>query len=68
MNGGFICASPKALILPGTWPQRQRFLELLEECLKGAGGHAPYYPGADTRQAAFLAKYPGQAKVVRMYR
>jgi len=59
------CLSPKVLVLPREelWPQRPRFLELLNETLASKPQPPPYYPGAHTRFEAFAQEYPDAKKI-----
>ena len=55
-NGGSNCLSPQVLIVSKEWPQREEFLELVEEELKRQNDERAYYPGARERRDALLGK------------
>jgi acyl-CoA reductase-like NAD-dependent aldehyde dehydrogenase len=50
VNGGAVCASPQILITDKSWPQRERFLDVLRDRIrKHTQGAKPYYPGTAQR-------------------
>jgi len=57
-NGSFNCNAAKVLITAKGWPQRARFLELVDSALAALPGRKAYYPGALDRYRAFLDHYP----------
>jgi acyl-CoA reductase-like NAD-dependent aldehyde dehydrogenase len=52
-NASFNCIAAKMIVTWDRWPQRQRFLDLVEETLAGAPRRAAYYPGAAERYEEF---------------
>jgi acyl-CoA reductase-like NAD-dependent aldehyde dehydrogenase len=50
-NGSFNCNAAKLLILPKGWPERRRFLSLVEAALAKVPPRKAYYPGAFDRYA-----------------
>lgn len=48
-NASFNCNAAKMLITASDWPQRERFLALVEETLASIPPHLAYYPGAEDR-------------------
>jgi hypothetical protein len=57
------CLSPKVIILPKSWAQRQEFLDCFYEKWQAMQLPVAYYPGAQDRWEAFQKAYPS-AKVV----
>ena len=62
-NASFNCNAAKVLVTAKGWLQRTRFLELVDDALKRTPPRKAYYPGAEKRYEAFVAKYP-QARAV----
>ena len=62
-NASFNCNAAKVLVTARGWNLRERFLERVHASLARASARKAYYPGAEARYSAFLAKYPN-AKVV----
>lgn len=62
-NASFNCNAAKVLVTAKGWLQRRRFLELVDQALAKTAPRKAYYPGAEKRYEAFVAKYP-QAKAV----
>lgn len=60
-NASFNCVAGKVLITAAGWPQRQQFLQQVEQVLAKTGIRRAYYPGAQERYQQFLKHYP-QAK------
>jgi acyl-CoA reductase-like NAD-dependent aldehyde dehydrogenase len=54
-NAGCNCTTPRLLVMPADWAQRNAFLRHLEEALAVAPLRLAYYPGA-TERWQFLAK------------
>ncbi len=54
-NAGCNCTTPRLLVMPAEWAQRNAFLRHLEEALAAAPLRLAYYPGA-TERWQFLAK------------
>jgi hypothetical protein len=57
------CLSPKIIILPKSWAQRQEFLDCFYEMWQAFELPVAYYPGAQDRWEAFQKAYPS-AKVL----
>jgi hypothetical protein len=57
-NASFNCNAAKLLITSASWPQRDRFLSLLEETLRTVPTRKAYYPGSDRKYDAFMAAHP----------
>jgi acyl-CoA reductase-like NAD-dependent aldehyde dehydrogenase len=57
-NGGFNCVTSRVIVTWGGWPQRDAFLSALRKVLAATPPRQAYYPGAEDRYAAFLAKHP----------
>ena len=57
-NGSFNCVAAKALVTASGWAQRDEFLEIFKRRLSEAAPRFAYYPGAQERYDAFMAKYP----------
>jgi len=57
-NCGFNCVTTRVIVTWAAWPQREAFLGALREVLAAVPPRQAYYPGAQERFAAFLAKHP----------
>jgi acyl-CoA reductase-like NAD-dependent aldehyde dehydrogenase len=57
-NGGFNCVTSRVIVTWAGWPQREAFLGALRKVLAAIPPRYAYYPGAEERYAAFLAKHP----------
>jgi hypothetical protein len=57
-NGGFNCVTSRVIVTWAGWPQREAFLGALRRLLAAIPPRHAYYPGAEERYAAFLAKHP----------
>jgi hypothetical protein len=57
-NGGFNCVTSRVIVTWAGWPQREAFLAALRKTLAAIAPRQAYYPGAEERFAAFLAKHP----------
>ena len=57
-NAGANCNSPKVLLLPSTWTQKDEFMELLKTEMKRHPLPISYYPGSTERYESFRAAYP----------
>jgi hypothetical protein len=57
-NASFNCNSGKVLLTDRRWPLRTAFLEEVRKALADAPPRYSYYPGANERYQAFLARYP----------
>jgi acyl-CoA reductase-like NAD-dependent aldehyde dehydrogenase len=62
-NASFNCNAAKVLVTARGWHLREQFLERVHAALARASARKAYYPGAEARYSAFLAKYP-QAKAL----
>ena len=62
-NASFNCNAAKVLVTARGWNLRDKFLERVHAALGRASARKAYYPGAEARYSAFLAKYPN-AKAV----
>lgn len=59
-NAGFNCIAAQVLVLHREWPQRERFLEILEETIRDLPPRHPYYPGAADRQRSAAEAHPAK--------
>jgi acyl-CoA reductase-like NAD-dependent aldehyde dehydrogenase len=57
-NGSFNCNACKVIVTSKNWPQRERFLELVDAALAQTPTRKAYYPGAQERYQGFLNHYP----------
>ena len=57
-NASFNCVATKMIVTWKDWPQRQRFLDLVEEVLAKVPKRKAYYPGAIDRFARFSGQTP----------
>ncbi len=57
-NSGFNCVASQVLVLPEAWDRREALLEAVRGVLRSAPPRPAYYPGAASRQEAFVAAYP----------
>jgi acyl-CoA reductase-like NAD-dependent aldehyde dehydrogenase len=55
-NASFNCVATKVIVTAKSWPQRTRFLDLLEEVLKQVPQRKAYYPGARDRYSRFTGR------------
>jgi hypothetical protein len=62
-GGGASCAAAQSLLLPSGWPQRERFVTLLEEALSRLPCRPPIRPDAETAHRALQEHYP-QARLL----
>jgi acyl-CoA reductase-like NAD-dependent aldehyde dehydrogenase len=62
-NGGFNCISSRIVVTAANWPQRSEFLDEVERALRVLPARSAYYPGAESRHAAFLERHPDAAQV-----
>ena len=62
-NGSFNCNAAKLLVTAKDWPQRERFLELVERGLAELPTRRAYYPGAADRWKLLV----GDRKTVRKF-
>jgi hypothetical protein len=57
-NASFNCVATKMLITWKRWPQREKFLKLLNSALARTSPRFAYYPGADQRYTQFAGSDP----------
>ncbi|MEZ6070258.1 MAG: aldehyde dehydrogenase family protein [Pirellulales bacterium] len=55
-NASFNCIAAKMIVTWRRWPQRERFLDLIEETLAGVPRRRAYYPGAADRFEAYSGR------------
>lgn len=54
-NSGFNCVACQTLIVPQDWPHTQALLDEIGRVMASHGQREAYYPGSETRAAAFAA-------------
>jgi len=59
-NVSFMCVATKVLVTWKRWPDRQRFLDLLEQTLAAVPRRVAYYPGAAERYRRFAGEEAGE--------
>lgn len=64
-NSGFNCVAVQSLILPEGWDKTDALLTALSEVMAKHGQREAYYPGAEARQAAFVAHTDGAQSLER---
>ncbi|NNC93655.1 MAG: aldehyde dehydrogenase [Acidimicrobiia bacterium] len=57
-NAGFNCIASQVLVLPRGWTGSDRLVEELRRTILAIPPREAYYPGADERQLAAVAKHP----------
>lgn len=57
-NASFNCVAAKAVVMASGWSQRDEFLGRLHQALATIPPRRAYYPGAQERYQAFMARYP----------
>ncbi|RZV46465.1 MAG: aldehyde dehydrogenase family protein [Acidimicrobiia bacterium] len=57
-NAGFNCIASQVLVLPGGWSGSDRLVDELRRTIRSIPAREAYYPGADERQQAAVAKHP----------
>ncbi|MCS6901469.1 MAG: aldehyde dehydrogenase family protein, partial [Myxococcales bacterium] len=57
-NASFNCNAAKVLVVASSWPQKDTFLQKVEDSLARTPPRKAYYPGAQQRYQAFLDHYP----------
>ena len=60
-NGSFNCICPKVIVTARSWPQRERFLELLRGFLAAVPPRPAYYEGAIERYMELVGEPAGAA-------
>jgi acyl-CoA reductase-like NAD-dependent aldehyde dehydrogenase len=58
-NASFNCIATKVIVTCKDWPDRDRFLDMLESMLRDVPPRYAYYPGAGARFAEFSGRKPG---------
>jgi hypothetical protein len=58
-NAGMNCHTPRLLVIPRGWPQRDAFLRHLEQALSAAPLRLAYYPGTHERWERLTRGRPG---------
>lgn len=61
-NAAFNCVATRAIVTWKQWPERERFLQLIEQTLSRVPQRAAYYPGAFDRYERFSGMTPGEAR------
>jgi aldehyde dehydrogenase (NAD(P)+) len=61
-NAGHNCIAGQILVLPAAWPQKQRFLELVQHALADAPARPTWYAGAE-RRVHDAAHRPGATRL-----
>ncbi len=57
-NAGFNCIASQVLVLPKGWTGTDRLVDELRRTIRSIPAREAYYPGADDRQQAAVAKHP----------
>ncbi len=57
-NAGFNCIASQVLVLPADWSGSDRLVDELRRVVRSIPAREAYYPGADERQQAAVAKHP----------
>ena len=57
-NAGFNCTTPRVVITPAGWRQRQGFLNAVRARLLATPSRVAYYPGAEERFDQFVGAHP----------
>jgi len=57
-NCSFNCVATKVVLTWGRWPERERFLSMIEDCLASVPRRHAYYPGASERFGRFTGTEP----------
>jgi len=58
-NTGFNCVAPRVIVTSRGWPQRERFLDLVQEVLAGVPPRHAWYPGACERYEEYVGRSAG---------
>lgn len=61
-NAAFNCVATRAVITWKQWPERERFLQLIERTLSRCPQRKAYYPGAFDRYTRFAGMTPDEAR------
>jgi hypothetical protein len=62
-NAGFNCICARVVVTAANWPQRAAFLQEVERALAALPLRHAYYPGAESRHAAFIEAHPDAAQL-----
>lgn len=57
-NAGFNCNATRVIVTQKAWGQRADLLDAVGAAFQSSEPRAPYYPGANDRYEAFVAKHP----------
>ena len=57
-NASFNCVATKMVVTARNWPDRERFLDLVETILAGVPRRFAYYPGAEQRFTEYAGQNP----------
>lgn len=55
-NAGFNCVTTRVIVTSKGWPQREKFLSMLQDALQQVPARKPYYPGTEQRYEHFLGE------------
>lgn len=61
-NAGFNCVATRVVLTWKQWPERERFLQLIEQTLSRVPQRKAYYPGAFDRYTEFAGMTPDEAR------
>ena len=61
-NAAFNCVATRVIVTWKQWPERERFLQLIEQTLSRVPQRRAYYPGAFDRYSQFSGMTPGAAR------
>lgn len=61
-NAAFNCVATRAIVTWKQWPERERFLQLIEQTLSRVPQRKAYYPGAFDRYSEFAGMSPDAAR------
>lgn len=63
-NAGANCNSPKVVLLPSKWTQKDDFIQLLKNEMMQHSLPISYYPGSAERHESFRAAYPSDHEMI----
>ena len=63
-NAAFNCVATRAIVTWKQWPDRERFLQLIEQTLSRVPQRRAYYPGAFDRYSQFSGMTPDAARAL----
>jgi acyl-CoA reductase-like NAD-dependent aldehyde dehydrogenase len=61
-NAAFNCVATRVIVTWKQWPERERFLQLIEQTLSRVPQRKAYYPGAFDRYSRFAGMTPDEAR------